>query len=239
MQIEAAAATDIGRQRTGNEDSYVCGTTVFAVADGLGGHAGGEVASAITARALEQLDDLTFDSPEDAARALADAIRTANTSVLEQASDDTALEGMGTTVTAAAVVGEQLVLAHVGDSRAYLQRGSELQRLTADHTPVEEAVRAGEITPEEARSHPYRNMLSRAVGLEDDLDVDLPGLVRLQAGDRFLLCSDGLTGPVPDGEIGRILRGAASPEAACKALVEAALAGGGPDNVTVVTLFAS
>jgi PPM family protein phosphatase len=236
MQIRAAAASEVGHRRSGNEDSYLCQDRLFAVADGLGGHAGGEVASAITIEALAELDG-SLDELDKAGERLAQAVWAGNDAVLRRAAEDSALEGMGTTVTAAAVIDGQVVLAHVGDSRAYLLREGRLERLTDDHTPVEEAVRAGQITAEAARTHPYRNMLSRAVGLDEEVDVDVVAPQPLQPGDRLLLCSDGLSGPVDDPQIGAVLARSDDPDEACRELVQAALDGGGPDNITVVVVF--
>jgi PPM family protein phosphatase len=236
MRLSSFAGSDVGRMRSGNEDSYFCGRTVFAVADGLGGHQGGEVASAAAVEALGAVDGRQFPEPAEAARALAEAIREANTAILDRAAGDPELWGMGTTVTAAAVAGERfLQLAHVGDSRAYLLRDGTLDQLTTDHTVVGELVRRGRLTPDQAAVHPERSILTRAVGLDPRILVDTPDPVDLQPGDRLLLCSDGLTEAVDDDRIAELLAAADGGDA-CQALIDAANAAGGPDNITVVVV---
>jgi PPM family protein phosphatase len=234
MRLRSFAGTDVGMVRSGNEDSLFSGRTVFAVADGLGGHQGGEVASATAVEPLAALDGREFADPDAAAQALASAIRAGNAAILERAAGTPDLWGMGTTVTAAAVAGDRfLQLAHVGDSRAYLLRDGTLDQLTTDHTVVGELVRRGRLTPEQAAIHPERSILTRAVGLDPNLPVDTPDPLELQPGDQVLLCSDGLTEPVPDAAIAQLL---ATPDgdAACRALIDAANTAGGPDNITVV-----
>lgn len=237
MRIIAGSATHVGLVRDANEDRLLCGSTVFAVADGLGGHAAGEIAALIALGPVAELDETQFDDPAAAARALGDALRVANHDVLEASRTDPARGGMGTTLTAATVVGDRLVIAHVGDSRAYLHHDG-LRRLTDDHTVVEEAVRAGRLKAAHARRHPHRNVLTQAVGLDPEIRVDTPPPIALHAGDRVLLCSDGLTEAVSDDDIAGLLAAADDPDGACGALVRAALEGGGPDNVSVVVLQA-
>jgi PPM family protein phosphatase len=233
MRLSSFAGSDVGLARSGNEDSYLCGRTVFAVADGLGGHQGGEVASAAAMEPLAALDGRDLAEPREAAVALAGAIRDANSAILDRAAGDPALWGMGTTVTAAALAGERfLQLAHVGDSRAYLLRAGTLEQLTSDHTVVAELVRRGRLTPEQAAVHPERSILTRAVGLDPGILVDIPDPLELQPGDQVLLCSDGLTEAVPDDRIAELLAGDGIDT--CKALIDAANAAGGPDNITVV-----
>jgi protein phosphatase len=239
MRLSSFAGTDVGRARSGNEDSYFCGRTVFAVADGLGGHQGGEVASAAAVEPLDALDGREFAEPGEAAEALAAAIREGNAAILERAAGDPGLWGMGTTMTAAALAGERhLQLAHVGDSRAYLLRDGSLEQLTTDHTVVGELVRRGRLTPEQAAIHPERSILTRAVGLDPRVPVDTPDPVELRDGDQVLLCSDGLTEAVDDDRIAELLSAGADGEAACRSLIDAANAAGGPDNITVVLLRA-
>ena len=239
MRLSSFAVTDVGRTRAGNEDSYFCGRTVFAVADGLGGHQGGEVASAAAVEPLAALDGREFAEPGEAAEALAAAIREGNAAILERAAGDPGLWGMGTTVTAAALAGERhLQLAHVGDSRAYLLRDGSLEQLTTDHTVVGALVRRGRLTPEQAAIHPERSILTRAVGLDPRVPVDTPDPVELRDGDQVLLCSDGLTEAVDDDRITELLSAGADGEAACRSLIDAANAAGGPDNITVVLLRA-
>ena len=234
MRLSSFAGTDVGRARTGNEDSYFCGRTVFAVADGLGGHQGGEVASAAAVEPLAALDGSELASPAEAAEALAGAIAEANSAILARAAGDPGLWGMGTTVTAAAVAGDHLQLAHVGDSRAYLLREGALDQLTTDHTVVGELVRRGRLTPEQAAIHPERSILTRAVGLDPRVPVDLPDPLALRSGDQLLLCSDGLTEAVDDDRIAELLSAAPDGHVACRSLIDAANGAGGPDNITVV-----
>ncbi|HZD67445.1 MAG TPA: Stp1/IreP family PP2C-type Ser/Thr phosphatase [Actinomycetes bacterium] len=239
MRISTFAATDAGQVRRGNEDSYFRGATVVAVADGLGGHQAGEVASATAIEPVAGLDKRTFTTPEQARDALVGAIKEGNNAVIAKAMADSDYWGMGTTMTAAAVAGDRwLQLAHVGDSRAYLLRAGRLRQLTDDHTIVAELVRQGRLTAEEAAHHPERSILTRAVGLDPALKVDTPPPLELEPGDQLLLCSDGLTEPVAEERIVEILRGDDG-RAVCHALVDAANAAGGPDNVTVVLLRAA
>jgi protein phosphatase len=238
MRLSSFAGTDVGRTRSGNEDSYFCGRTVFAVADGLGGHQGGEVASAAAVEPLAALDGRAFADARQAAEALTAAIAEANRAILERAREDRTLWGMGTTVTAAAVAADRLLqLAHVGDSRAYLLRGGgPLRQLTEDHTAVAEAVGRGLLTRAQAAVHPQRGVVTRAVGLDPGVRVDTPPPLELAEGDQVLLCSDGLTEVVDDERIAEVLAGQADGDGACRALIAAANDAGGPDNVTVVLL---
>jgi serine/threonine protein phosphatase PrpC len=237
MRLSSFAGTDVGRARSGNEDSYFCGRTVFAVADGLGGHQGGEVASAAAVEPLAALDGREFAEPGEAAEALTATIREGNAAILDRAAGDPGLWGMGTTVTAAALAGDRfLQLAHVGDSRAYLLRGGSLEQLTTDHTVVAELVRRGRLTPAQAAIHPERSILTRAVGLDPRIPVDIPDPLELRDGDQVLLCSDGLTEAVDDGPIAELLSSTPDGTAAGQALIDAANAAGGPDNITVVLL---
>jgi serine/threonine protein phosphatase PrpC len=240
MRLSSFAGSDVGRARSGNEDSYFCGRSVFAVADGLGGHQGGEVASAVAVAPLAAIDGREFATPAEAAEALVAAIGEANSAILDRAAGDPGLWGMGTTVTAAAVAGERhLQLAHVGDSRAYLLRDESLEQLTTDHTVVGELVRRGRLTPEQAAIHPERSILTRAVGLDRRVPVDTPDPLELAAGDQVLLCSDGLTEAVGDPQIAELLSADTDGEVACRSLIDAANTAGGPDNITVVLVRVS
>jgi serine/threonine protein phosphatase PrpC len=237
MRLSSFAGTDVGRLRSGNEDSYFCGRTVFAVADGLGGHQGGEVASAAAIEPLAALDGRELAKPAEAAEVLAAAIREANAAIIDRAAGDPGLWGMGTTVTAAALAGDRhLQLAHVGDSRAYLLRDGSLEQLTTDHTVVGELVRRGRLTPDQAAIHPERSILTRAVGLDPDVPVDTPDPLELHPGDQVLLCSDGLTETIPDPTIADLLTADPDGDATCRSLIDAANQAGGPDNITVVLL---
>lgn len=228
MKFDAAVATDIGRVREGNEDAFLMESPLFAVADGMGGHLGGEVASQL---ALETLDVL-FRHKRGT---LADGVREANRAVFERSTRDAEVAGMGTTLTAAIAAGGQLRLAHVGDSRAYLLRDGELAMLTEDHTLVNKMVQTGEITRDEADVHPQRSVITRALGTEPDVQVD-EAVIDLHGGDRVLLCTDGLTGMVTEDRIREILTETTGPRDAVDGLVRTALAEGGVDNVTVLLI---
>lgn len=237
MRISVYASSDVGRVREGNEDSLFVGTTVYAVADGMGGHLAGEVASEMALEPLHVLDGHGFATAEEAEAALAAAVVGANARVVDKAVSDPSYHGMGTTLTAVLVRDNRLHVAHVGDSRAYLLRGNrEMNQLTTDHTLVEELVRDGRITRDEAASHPQRSVITRAIGVDREVEVDALPSIELQPGDQVLLCSDGLTGPVPDRYIAEALAGIPDGDAACQALVAAANDAGGPDNITVILL---
>jgi len=221
--------SDTGRQRRANEDSFFVRAPLFVVADGMGGAQAGEVASRLAAEtfAAGLPDDGTSE------QRLAARVHAANRRIHEVSQEDRALNGMGTTLTAAYLDGDELALAHVGDSRAYLLRDGELTRLTRDHTLVEELVRRGELTEQEAAEHPQRSIITRALGPEPDVDVDLH-THPARAGDVLLLCSDGLTGMIGEDEVASILAGSASLRDAGRRLVDAANEAGGRDNITVV-----
>ena len=238
MRTTTFAATDTGLVRTGNEDSAYRGETVVAVADGLGGHQAGEVASAIAISAITELDGREFATPEDAREALVAAILKGNLAILEKATRDPDSWGMGTTMTAAALAGGRWAqLAQVGDSRAYLMReGEGLRQVTDDQTIVGELVRQGRLTKQEAAHHPQRSVVTHAVGLDPNLEVATPDPIELTAGDQLLLCSDGLTDAIDDARIAEILAAGLDGDTTCQALIDAANAAGGPDNITVVLL---
>jgi PPM family protein phosphatase len=238
MRTTTFAATDTGLVRTGNEDSAYRGETVVAVADGLGGHQAGEVASAIAISAIAELDGREFATPQDAREALVAAILKGNLAILEKATRDPESWGMGTTMTAAALAGGRWAqLAQVGDSRAYLMReGEELRQVTDDQTIVGELVRQGRLTKQEAAHHPQRSVVTHAVGLDPNLEVATPDPIELTAGDQLLLCSDGLTDAIDDARIAEVLATGLDGDTTCQALIDAANAAGGPDNITVVLL---
>lgn len=231
MRVRVGARTDIGRSRDHNEDGYLVREPLFAVADGMGGHRGGEVASSV---ALESLEQLPKDS-DGLLRALVDRIREANRMVLERGESDPELRGMGTTLTALVTQEQKAHVAHVGDSRAYLLRDGSLQQLTEDHSLVQRMVREGELTPEQAGRHPQRSILTRALGVDAEIAVDELTLPLL-AGDRLLLCTDGLTGMIDPDRIHEILESERDPQAASDLLVEEANGAGGDDNITVVVV---
>ncbi|MFM9124532.1 MAG: Stp1/IreP family PP2C-type Ser/Thr phosphatase [Actinomycetota bacterium] len=222
---ETGACTDVGRLRQSNEDALVLADPVFAVADGMGGARAGEVASAMAVAAL-----YGFAGGADG---LVAALEDVNDRIHAAAQADGSLAGMGTTATAALVTRDELVIAHVGDSRAYLLRDGHLRQVTDDHSLVAELIRRGALTPAEAERHPQRSVITRALGAEPDVEVDVVRLVP-QAGDVLLLCSDGLTGMVGDGEIGRIVGEPGPLPERARELVQAANGAGGEDNVTVV-----
>jgi PPM family protein phosphatase len=236
LVIHAFGDTNKGLFREGNEDNLFVGGTVFAVADGMGGHAAGEVASEAALEPLRAIDGADFSDGAAASAALADAVRQANVSVIAMAEENPDLRGMGTTLTTVMVRGPELHMAHVGDSRAYLLRGGVLQMLTEDHTLVHQLVKEGRLTEEQAATHPQRSVITRAIGVELGVEVDVIGPVDLAPGDQVLLCSDGLTGPVSESLIAEILKNEADGDIACQRLIDAANAGGGPDNITTVLL---
>jgi serine/threonine protein phosphatase PrpC len=230
LQIaEHVGRTDVGRQRNVNEDSLVRDPPFFAVADGMGGAKAGEVASAMAAGAFEGEQD-SGEAPE---AQLSRILREANRRIYDLAVADDSHRGMGTTVTAAKVTGDEVSLGHVGDSRAYRLRDGELEQLTRDHSLVAELERSGQITPEAAEHHPQRSIITRALGPEPDVEVDTYTIAG-RAGDVYLICSDGLTSMISDDELAAILRSAASLEDAADSLVRAANQSGGKDNITVV-----
>ena len=227
----SAAATDPGRKRRHNEDSYVCEPPLFAVADGIGGAQAGEVASGLAAATLR---DDSGDGDGDGGGRVDALIQEANRRVYQRQSSDDAYSGMGTTITAALVEGDHVWFGHVGDSRAYRVRDGSMEQLTEDHSLVAELVRSGRLSPEEADSHPQRSVVTRALGTDPDVDVDT-FQVEAKPGDLFLLCSDGLTTMVDDADILSEIEGNRDDlRAAAKALVRAANRGGGEDNITVV-----
>jgi PPM family protein phosphatase len=221
------ALTDTGRKRRHNEDVYVVDPPIFAIADGMGGAAAGEVAAAVAADALRG----EGGSGEDT---LVTLIQEANRRVYERAAEDTAKSGMGTTMTVALLEDGRVRIGHVGDSRAYLLRDGELSQLTDDHSLVGELVRSGKLAPEEAETHPQRSVITRVLGTDPDVDVDTLA-IETRSGDLFLLCSDGLYSMVGNDRILELVeRNRRDLDAAAKALVAAANKGGGDDNITVV-----
>ena len=230
MRPVVAAKTDVGRVRQGNEDSYLVQEPLFAVADGMGGHLGGEIASATTVETITNA--LAEDPPHDTAR-LAAIVRQANTAVWEKAQGDPELRGMGTTCTLVLLEDHELHIAHVGDSRAYLLRAGELTQVTEDHTLVNRMVREGRLKPEEADRHPQRSIITRALGVDAEVEVDELTL-GVEEGDRFLLCSDGLTSMIDFQTLRTALTEESSPQSAVDRLVDLANDAGGEDNITVV-----
>jgi PPM family protein phosphatase len=250
LRTASAVASHPGLRREENEDSYCVRPDLglYLVADGMGGHAAGEIASKLAVEAIEAFvaDTATADVnrtwpfPLDPslsfdANRLKAAFRLANRRLATAMNGNEALRGMATTVAAVLVSGEQPVVAHVGDSRIYRWRQGHLDQLTQDHSWVGEQVRAGVMTEADARQHPWRNVVTRALAGGDDPDVDV-ALVPVRSGDRFLICSDGLSSVVTKSELEGILAGHDSLDAACDALINAANEAGGPDNITVAIL---
>ena len=234
--VKGGAATDVGRVRQINEDRYLCEDDLFAVADGVGGHQAGEVAAQTAVETL--LKAFTANSSEGRTTdGLVEAIQNANQAVWRLAQTTSEKRGMGTTLTVAALVHQDgddlLALANVGDSRVYRLQNGELMQLTDDHSLVEEMVREGKLTREEAGVHPQRSIITRALGMEPDIEVDSWELIPYR-GDRLLLCSDGLTNELSDDRIAATLRQVADPQEAARDLVRPARAEGGGDNITVV-----
>jgi serine/threonine protein phosphatase PrpC len=230
---KSAAVSHVGKIRANNQDSAYAGEHLFIVADGMGGHAGGDVASAIAINRIAEVDR-GFESPNDAEFALQSALIAANALLAETVFEHSELTGMGTTVSGFLRVGHQLAIAHIGDSRIYRLRGRKLEQITADHTFVQRLVDSGRITPEEAAVHPRRSVLMRVLGDVDAAPEIDTTVIETQPGDRWLLCSDGLSSYVGDDKMQTILNTITSTDAAANRLVKESLDNGAPDNVTVV-----
>ena len=237
MKLAWGAASHVGMVRQQNEDAFVAEGNVFAVADGMGGHNAGEVASALAVEGLRRAAAAGFS----AAESLVTAINTTNATIHEASGGLSEQRGMGTTLTALvplpATDGEpqRVVVANVGDSRIYLWRGNELKQVSADHSYVQELLSEGLITAAEARIHPRRNIVTRALGIEGDVNAD-SWVLPMVVGDRYVLCSDGLVDEVDDDEIAAILRASTNPQVAADHLVRVANDHGGRDNTTVVVV---
>ncbi|MFN8018782.1 MAG: Stp1/IreP family PP2C-type Ser/Thr phosphatase [Acidimicrobiales bacterium] len=234
-ELRAGGATHVGQVRSSNQDAYVIddGATLYGVADGMGGHKGGEVASAIAIDTLKE--HATTASLED----LREAARKGNRAIFEKAGAESGLHGMGTTLCAVRVVegpeGDEIGWINVGDSRIYLFRDDRLLQLSRDHSLVEDLLRDGQLTEDEAKVHPKRNIITRALGIDVDVDVDASTVIPFN-GDRYLLCSDGLFGEVSDDQITSVLRRLSDPTEAADELVRLANEAGGRDNITVVVV---
>jgi serine/threonine protein phosphatase PrpC len=245
-RLETGYSWDTGLLRELNEDSVLCtsfdlrtqlgiiSAGLFAVADGMGGHSAGEIASDLATRTLnaECISGLLAQSPAPPLSILAAAFKKANRKVLDSATE-AELKGMGTTLTAALVIGGELYVAHVGDSRCYIINRREILQVTRDHSVVQELVDAGAITPEEARNHPRKNEITRVLGYSRNIAPDLH-YVKLYAGDNILLCSDGLCGVLPSSEIAETVLSAPNPDQVCAELTAQANLAGGPDNISVI-----
>ena len=226
------AASHVGLVRHQNEDSYISGDGLYAVCDGMGGARAGEVASEVACRALLDLEPYSAGSDD-----LLRSVERANDAILRRSLEEPALRGMGTTLTAAVAKQDGILIAHVGDSRAYLLRDGELRQVTDDHSLVGEMMRRGQLTAKQAASHPHRSVITRALGTERDVEPDVIDL-DLAPGDRVLLCSDGVSGMVHPDELALILAEGDDPQSIAEAVVDAALVGGGEDNATVVVVLA-
>jgi len=231
MRVASAIAlSDTGRKRRRNEDAFLCEPPLFAVADGMGGAQAGEIASQLAAASLREhgAEEVT------ASERVTTLIREANRRVFSYSSTHASTRGMGTTITVALIDHDTLTIGHVGDSRAYLLRNGQMQQITEDHSLVAELVRSGRLSPEEAETHPQRSVITRALGTEEDVDVDVISTA-VEDGDLFLLCSDGLSAMLDDEEILRLLtEHGGDLDTAARSLVEAANKAGGEDNITVV-----
>jgi protein phosphatase len=248
IRITAAGATHVGQVRSANQDSILSDPVqqLFIVADGMGGHAGGEIASSLCVQAIDQhvqeQKELFAPSPQrthpDArvSNMLGNAINYASTKIYERALEEPSLRGMGTTATVVKIIDDYAYIAHVGDSRCYLLRREFIYQVTNDHSLVSEQVRAGILTKEEADLHHLRNVITRSVGYQEEEDVDTTSLA-LEDGDKLLLCSDGLHGKVTDKEISFHLKTHAT--AAVQSLIDLANAHGGDDNISVVIIAVS
>ncbi len=230
---KSTAVSHVGKIRANNQDSGYAGTQLFVVADGMGGHAGGDVASAIALKRVMEADR-QFASAADAEFALQSALSAANTMLAETVFEHPELTGMGTTVSAILRSGSQVAIAHIGDSRIYLLRDGTLKQITADHTFVQRLVDSGRITPEEAAVHPRRSVLMRVLGDVDAAPEIDTTVFDVLAGDRWLLCSDGLSSYVSDDKIAQALKSLPAVKDAADRLVKESLDQGAPDNVTVV-----
>ncbi|MEU8268595.1 Stp1/IreP family PP2C-type Ser/Thr phosphatase, partial [Sphaerisporangium sp. NPDC049002] len=231
IALRYAARSDVGLLREGNEDSAYASPRLLAVADGMGGHAHGEVASSVAITAMSSLD--RDASGGDLLSAIEAAVRDANRKLHEMVGRDPSLKGMGTTLTAMLWSGTRVALVHVGDSRAYLLRNGELYQITHDHTLVQSLVDDGRITQEEAASHPQRSILLRALDGSGEVDPDL-SLREAQVNDRYLLCSDGLSSVVSAETLHHTLTTVEEPDSVVRQLIDLANRGGGPDNITCI-----
>jgi len=244
MRITSCGITDVGLKRGHNEDNFLINEelNLFVVADGMGGHAGGEYASAICVNTVEEIVttmELHGENPgegedpvEIARERLSYAIRLAGRRIFEKAREEPEFHGMGTTAVVLLVDGGNAYIAHVGDSRLYMWREGRCEQVTEDHSLVNEKLKAGLITAEEAKNHRMRNVITRSLGYQEDVEIDLQ-VRAVRRGDRFLLCSDGMSGYVGVEEVGHYLA-ELSPQEACRRLVELSCERGGEDNVTVL-----
>ncbi len=233
LALHYALRSDVGLLREGNEDSAYAGPNLLAIADGMGGHAAGEVASAVAISALAPLDRQNLHESREMLRALADAVASANSTLHEMSLADPSTEGMGTTLTALLWAGAQVALCHIGDSRGYMLRDGDFYQITRDHTLVQSLVDEGRLTPEAAATHPQRSLVVRALQSSTDAEPDLQ-MREAMLGDRYLLCSDGLSDVVTEQTLHKTLISYADPQVAIEQLINLALRAGGPDNITCI-----
>lgn len=236
VKFTCAGRTDVGVVRSGNEDAYLLApeSGVFVVADGMGGHAAGEVASSMAVRIIGQaLQDVAGRPDQEVANLMREAIREANGQIFQRTMDESDKRGMGTTATALVLNGPRYLIGQVGDSRAYILRDGHLSQITKDHSYVQEQVDAGYLTPEQARTHPYSNVITRCVGANSDVAPDIY-VGALRTGDTFLLASDGLTGMLEDPDLLNILQTGRPLAELVDLLIADANRRGGLDNVTVI-----
>ena len=247
MRVTSCGITDVGMKRANNEDNYLINDelSLFVVCDGMGGHVGGEFASAIAVNTVEEVlasievnpgsvPAADEDAVEHTREKLRYAVRLAGKRIFEKAGADPEFKGMGTTVVVLILDAGNVFIGHVGDSRAYRIRGNQIEQLTEDHSLVNEKIRAGLITKEEAATHRMRNIITRSLGFQEEVEIDTQ-VHAIQKGDRYLLCSDGLSGLVKGEEIGELVRGH-GPQDAARKLVHLACERGGDDNITTVVL---
>lgn len=250
MQLKAFGISDVGKRREKNEDSFLIneGLFLYSVADGMGGHLGGDIASKIATETLDAVITALEDDPESTLQEsgvtikqgeyqgyLRYGIRLASRRIFEKANSDGALRGMGTTMVAILFRNNKVYVANVGDSRVYRVRGDKIQQITKDHSLVAEQLRAGMISEEDARGHRFKNIITRSVGFQEDVEADVDIRV-IKKGDVFLLCSDGLSNMLRDEEIKEVVA-SNDVEQACKRLIDLANERGGDDNITVVAVF--
>jgi len=233
LALHYALRSDVGLLREGNEDSAYAGPRLLAIADGMGGHAAGEVASAVAISAISPLDRQNLISDDDMLNALADAVASARATLHDMSISDPAVEGMGTTLTAMLWAGARVAVCHIGDSRAYLLRDGDLYQITRDHTLIQSLVDEGRLSPAAAANHPQRSLIMRALQGSTDADPDL-AMHDALLGDRYLLCSDGLTDVVGDEAVHQILSTLPDAEDAVNQLIALAIRNGGPDNITCI-----
>src|ERR1700758_402868 len=233
LALHYALRSDVGLLREGNEDSAYAGPRLLAIADGMGGHAAGEVASAVAISAIAPLDRQDLTRGDDMLDALAAAVASARNTLHEMSLADPAVEGMGTTLTAMLWAGARVAVCHIGDSRAYLLRDGDLYQITRDHTLIQSLVDEGRLSPAAAANHPQRSLIMRALQGSTDADPDL-AMHDALPGDRYLLCSDGLTDVVGDEAVHQILSTVPDAEDAVNQLIALAIRNGGPDNITCI-----